>query len=87
MATPALVVVAICLALGVFLMLVAAIGVLRFPDFYSRTHPAGKGDTLGQTFVFLGLFIASIAEGWEWTVPVKIVLIVLAMYITNPISN
>ena len=25
-----------------------AIGILRFPDFYSRLHPAGKLDTAGQ---------------------------------------
>ena len=25
-----------------------AVGILRFPDFYSRLHPAGKLDTMGS---------------------------------------
>lgn len=45
------------LGLGVLTMLVGAFGVVRFPDFYTRLHAAGKGDTLGQGLVLFGLLL------------------------------
>ncbi len=45
------------LGLGVLTMLVGALGVVRFPDFYTRLHAAGKGDTLGQGLVLFGLLL------------------------------
>jgi multicomponent Na+:H+ antiporter subunit G len=47
------------LAIGCFLLLIASIGVIRFPDFFSRMHAAGKGDTMGQSCIILGLIIYS----------------------------
>ena len=49
------VVAAALVASGVFFLLVGAIGLLRFPDFYTRMHAAGKCDTLGSLLVLLGL--------------------------------
>jgi len=40
---------------GVFFMLTGAIGLIRFPDFYTRMHAAGKCDTLGSLLVLTGL--------------------------------
>jgi len=37
----------ITIALGLFFVLAGSIGVLRFPDFYTRLHAAGMTDTLG----------------------------------------
>ncbi|WP_214827748.1 monovalent cation/H(+) antiporter subunit G [Exiguobacterium algae] len=37
--------------IGVFLTVVAAIGLVRLPDIYSRTHAASKSSTLGVMFV------------------------------------
>ena len=31
------------------------VGLLRFPDFYSRMHAAGKGDTLSSLLILLAL--------------------------------
>jgi monovalent cation/proton antiporter MnhG/PhaG subunit len=45
----------IFLAFGFFLTAVAAIGVLRFPDFYTRMHASGKADTLGVALTLVGL--------------------------------
>jgi multicomponent Na+:H+ antiporter subunit G len=48
--------------IGSLLMLVGCVfsltgsaGVLRLPDFYSRLHPSGKTDTLGQLLILSGL--------------------------------
>ncbi|MEZ5304547.1 MAG: monovalent cation/H(+) antiporter subunit G [Verrucomicrobiales bacterium] len=37
------------------LFLGAAVGLLRFPDFYTRMHAAGKGDTLSSLLICAGL--------------------------------
>ena len=42
---------------GAAFCLIGAIGVLRFPDVYSRMHAAGITDTLGALLVLLGLLL------------------------------
>ncbi len=43
--------------LGGFFFLVGTLGILRLPDFYSRTHAATKCDTVGAGSIMLGLAI------------------------------
>jgi len=73
----------VLMAVGCFLIVVAALGVARFPDFYSRMHPAGKGDTLGQTLVLISLMVY---EGFSLA-SFKLLLIVAFIYITNPTAT
>ena len=40
---------------GAFFFLVGSLGILRLPDFYSRTHAATKCDTVGACSILLGL--------------------------------
>lgn len=42
---------ALFLLLGAFLTLTASIGLLRFPDLYTRMHAATKAGTLGIVFM------------------------------------
>ena len=59
-----------------------SLGLLRFPDIYTRLHALTKADNLG-----LGLVIAgSILMSKEWTVGVKLVLIWLAVLVASTIS-
>jgi multicomponent Na+:H+ antiporter subunit G len=46
---------ATCLLLGALLALVAAVGVLRFPDVLTRMHSATKPQVLGLLLILLGL--------------------------------
>jgi multicomponent Na+:H+ antiporter subunit G len=46
---------AVCLLLGALLSLIAAIGILRFPDVLTRMHSATKPQVLGLLLVLLGL--------------------------------
>ena len=48
---------AILLLTGVFFMLVAALGVLRLPDLYTRISAATKASTLGVGFSLLSLAV------------------------------
>lgn len=40
---------------GAFFFLIGTLGMLRFPDFYSRTHAATKCDTVGAGTVLVAL--------------------------------
>jgi multicomponent Na+:H+ antiporter subunit G len=39
---------------GLLFFLGAAVGLYRFPDFYTRMHAAGKGDTLSSLLILAG---------------------------------
>lgn len=47
----------VLLIFGLLFILIAILGVLRLPDFYTRLHAMGKCDTLGITLVLLALAI------------------------------
>ena len=40
---------------GAFFLFMGAVGLLRFPDFFTRMHAAGKCDTLGSLLLLTGL--------------------------------
>jgi len=65
---------------GAFFAMVAAVGLLRLPDLYTRTHAASKADTLGT---ILALAAVALALGTDIST-VKTVLLLLFMFITNP---
>ncbi len=63
-----------------------AIGIVRYPDFYSRLHPAGKLDTGG---LVITLFAVALYTIQPLTLPavitsIKILLIVVFVFITSP---
>ena len=83
------VVVTILLGLGLVFFAGAAVGILRFPDFYSRLHPAGKMDTLGS---FLMLAALALEELSHFTldhvlVAIKIMLIVVFYFLASPTAT
>lgn len=45
------------ISIGLVFFLGASLGLLRFPDFYTRMHAAGKIDTLSSLLVILGLAV------------------------------
>jgi multicomponent Na+:H+ antiporter subunit G len=49
------VIAAVCLTTGALLTLIAAIGILRFPDLLTRMHSATKPQVLGLLLILLGL--------------------------------
>ena len=49
----------ILLLAGGFLGITGAIGLLRFPDFYTRVHAASVTDTLCVGFILAGLALQS----------------------------
>ena len=83
-------IVTLFLALGLFFMFTGAIGLLRFPDFYTRLHATGKCDTLGEVLIITGLLIYHLfvySPGAELSVklvPVKLIFLIVFIFLTNP---
>ena len=70
----------IALGLGALLLISGAVGLLRFPDFYTRMHAAGVTDTLATVLTILGLMLIT---GWN-LVLVKLALIIVFVLFTSP---
>jgi multicomponent Na+:H+ antiporter subunit G len=78
--------VAFILVCGLIFFTGGAVGILRFPDFYSRLHPAGKLDTGGSLLMLGALAVFNLHElGLEnILVSLKIVLIVVFIFLSSP---
>jgi multicomponent Na+:H+ antiporter subunit G len=48
---------AFLLVSGVAFLAISALGLIRFPDFWTRAHAVAKAETLGLVLVFLGLIV------------------------------
>ena len=68
---------------GAFFLVVSCVGLLRFPDFYSRNHAVGKSETLGTILILIGLIIYN---GFALT-SVKVLFILLFVGIANPTAT
>jgi multicomponent Na+:H+ antiporter subunit G len=79
----------IAMLTGLLFFVATTVGIIRFPDFYSRVHAAGKGDTLSTT-LFLGgaiLFILRDFSGETLLTAVKLLLIVFYIFIASPTAT
>lgn len=79
----------ICIAAGLTFFLGTAVGVVRFPDFYTRLHAAGKGDTLSTILILVGAALHVLADfsGAQLLVALKILAIAIFIMITSPTST
>jgi len=79
------------IVLGLIFFLGAVVGMVRFPDFYTRMHAAGKGDTLSSLLVVLGFALYQLDAGdWDrahWLVALKLLGICAFIMITSPTST
>jgi multicomponent Na+:H+ antiporter subunit G len=71
----------VLLSLGAVFCVIGALGVLRMPDFYSRTHPATMVDTLGAGLILAGLALQ--VDG-EYLIAVKLAMIFVFILISSP---
>lgn len=68
--------------LGSLFVLTAAVGMVRFPDLYTRLHASSKLVTLGSAGVFLG-----VAVGFEEAqVLTTLLAVLLFQFLTAPLS-
>ena len=74
---------------GIIFFYATTVGILRFPDFYSRMHAAGKGDTLSSLLMLLPLALYNFHE-FDLTnllVAMKILLIVVFIFMASPTAT
>lgn len=74
---------ALLLLLGLFFMMVSVKGVIKFPDFFSRLHAIGLGQSLGMGFCCLGMFIY---QGPNIT-GLKILMVLFVSMLAGPIGT
>ncbi len=73
----------VLLVAGAGFMIVSAVGVIRFPDFFTRLHAASIADTLGVMLILTGLmFQAGFSQ-----VTLKLLLILAFILITSPTAT
>jgi len=68
---------------GLFFFAVGTLGILRFPDPFTRLHPAGKADTLGASLIILGLIVF---EGPS-LLSLKLLLVEAFILLSNPTAT
>ena len=72
-----------CLVAGSIFCVIGGIGVIRMPDFYTRSHAASITDTLGATLILVGLAIHSGIN----LISVKLGIVLFLLYVTNPTAT
>lgn len=73
---------AVLLIAGSLLSAVAVLGILRFPDVYTRLHAAAKAGPLGAGLILVGVAFAS----GDWAIAIRCVLGFLFLLLTSPVS-
>ena len=79
----------VLISIGILFFIGGTIGILRFPDFYTRMHAAGKGDTCSMFLILVGLSLYILHEPnlANWLVAGKIMFITLFIMMTSPTST
>ncbi|WP_049790277.1 monovalent cation/H(+) antiporter subunit G [Pusillimonas sp. T7-7] len=67
---------------GSIITFIAALGVLRLPDFFMRMHAATKAGVVGPSLLLVG---AGLYEP-SWGISIKIALAILFLLMTTPIA-
>jgi multicomponent Na+:H+ antiporter subunit G len=68
---------------GVLFLLTGSIGLLRLPDFYTRSHATGKVDTMGIMMLLAGMAVYS---GFTLT-SAKLLVIIGFVTATSPVAT
>lgn len=70
--------------IGTLVGFLSAIGLIRFPDVYSRAHALSKSSTLGVLFILIGtLFFFVFQEGYF---SIRLLLGIFFVLITTPVA-
>jgi multicomponent Na+:H+ antiporter subunit G len=74
---------------GVFFFAIGTLGILRFPDFYTRLHAAGKCDTLAAILVLLAVALFNLIDFTfaNLLVSLKILAIGAFIFIASPTAT
>lgn len=76
---------ALLILIGSIVAVISAIGIIRFPDVYTRSHAATKSATLAVLLTLTGAFLYF----WltEAYISVRLLLGILFVFLTAPVSG
>jgi len=60
-----------------------ALGLVRFPDFYTRLHASGVTDTGGAELIILAMMV----QAPDWLVAAKLGFIAIFLFLTSPVAT
>ncbi len=77
------------ICVGLLFFFATTIGILRFPDFYSRMQAAGKGDTMSSMLVLSGLALYNLhhLSVGAVLVSIKILFILVFIFMASPAAT
>lgn len=73
---------ALCLV-GAVLAVIGTVGVLRFPDFYTRLHAASVIDTAAAFLAIFGMMLLAP----DWLVAFKLLAVWMFLFLTSPAAG
>ncbi len=85
MSTLAGVLIAATMILGTFLVVVASVGLVRFPDVFCRMHAAGKAGTMGISLIIVSSVICF--AGVDNSILVRGLLAIFFQFLTTPTAT
>ncbi len=79
------------IGVGIFFNVLAGIGLLRFPDVYTRLHAGTKCTTFGSIFLIGSVVLIGLKMWWEQdtngsVLAIHSVLALIAILLTNPVG-
>lgn len=77
------IIIIVVISLGMISILISTIGLLLFPDFFTRLHVIGIADTMGVILVLLGMILLTGLK----LMSLKILILLLLILITNPLGT
>ncbi len=82
------IIICIFLAIGLLVNGISIVGLMRFPDIYTRLHAATKTTTFGSIFVVLAVGVKNIwyYDATSITIIIHSIVALLVIIFTNPIS-
>lgn len=73
----------ILIFLGICLIIISTVGIVVFPDFYTRLHAAGIADSSGATVLLIGFTWQN-----EFSInTIKVILLIFIIWIANSTNS
>ncbi|PKL35813.1 MAG: cation:proton antiporter [Spirochaetae bacterium HGW-Spirochaetae-1] len=78
----------VLIGIGLFISSMSVVGLMRFPDIYTRLHAATKTTTFGSIFIVAGIILRNFVhtDNASIIIMVHAMLALLVIIFTNPIS-
>ncbi len=75
---------AVLILIGTIFTFLSAVGLIRFPDVYSRSHAASKSSTLGVLCTLLGTFLYFLITDEYFSI--RLILGIFFVFLTAPVA-